>query len=64
MDLGVGNIIFSSALISKEKFSNKNILVSIKKMIPIIGLGLIRLISVKISGYHVSIKYYQINWFY
>ena len=53
MDLGVGNIIFSGGLIASNKYIGKSLLNSMKKTLPVITLGFIRLISVKVSEYHV-----------
>ena len=57
MDLGVGNIIFSGGLTSGVKYQGttwKSALKTFKSSIPVVVLGLGRLLSVKGLEYHVN----------
>jgi len=63
MDLGVGSFVFSNGLVSPEA---RQLPSSIKKNIlgcvPLLLLGLARLVSVTIVGYHENITEYGMHW--
>ncbi|ODV85808.1 hypothetical protein CANARDRAFT_7176 [[Candida] arabinofermentans NRRL YB-2248] len=72
MDLGVGSFVFSMGLISSRSYIrqnftstysySKNLLKSLKNSIPLIILGLIRLISVKSLDYQEHLTEYGLHW--
>lgn len=63
MDLGVGSFVFSNGLVSPEA---RSIPCSLKKNIfscvPLIVLGLFRLVSVSLIGYHENVAEYGVHW--
>lgn len=72
MDLGVGSFVFSMGLISARSYLRqyytggynywKNVVKCLKGCIPIFGLGLVRLISVKGVDYHEHVTEYGKHW--
>lgn len=72
MDLGVGSFVFSMGLISARSYLRqlldnkfnyfKTIKRSFQNSIPIFGLGLIRLLSVKSVDYHEHVTEYGKHW--
>lgn len=69
MDLGVGSFVFSNGIISYIKLSKDwkeskftKIKQSIKSTIVLMTLGLIRLVSVKVTGYQEHVTEYGIHW--
>lgn len=72
MDLGVGSFVFSMGLITTRSYLRqfylggysypKNIIKCVKSCIPIVILGIIRLISVKGVDYHEHVTEYGKHW--
>jgi len=63
MDIGVGSFVFSSGLVSPEA---RQLPSSIKKnffgCLPLLVLGLARLVSVTFVGYHENVTEYGVHW--
>ena len=69
MDVGVGSFVLSLGLVSVKAYANtkparlaKETLRALGKASPIIVLGLIRVIMVKISGYPEHVTEYGVHW--
>jgi phosphatidylinositol glycan class W len=70
MDIGVGSYVFAAAIVSQEarkgldpNRSRLNYLFkSWKESIPMIVLGVLRLVTVKGSGYHEHVTEYGTHW--
>lgn len=69
MDLGVGSFVFSNGIVSSKRLlQNKRyskiekILQSLKSSAVLLLLGIIRLLSVKASGYQEHVTEYGIHW--
>ena len=72
MDLGVGSFVFSAGVISARSLSKdlsdrrtsllQRLVVSIRKTLPLIALGLIRLWSVKGLDYAEHVTEYGVHW--
>ncbi|XP_019130489.2 phosphatidylinositol-glycan biosynthesis class W protein [Larimichthys crocea] len=69
MDFGVGAYVFANALVCPEA-RGKNISGSKKNHItkqllsvwPLVVLGMVRLVSVKMTGYHEHVREYGVHW--
>lgn len=63
MDIGVGSFVFSNGLVSPEA---RQLSSSIRKnmvgCVPLIVLGMARLISVTMVGYHENVTEYGVHW--
>ena len=72
MDLGVGSFVFSAGMVSARSLSKdlsdrgtsllQRLVVSIRKTLPLIALGLIRLWSVKGLDYAEHVTEYGVHW--
>jgi len=65
MDLGVGSFVFSNGLVSPEArqlTSSRSIRKNLLGCVPLLFLGLARLISVTSLGYHENITEYGLHW--
>lgn len=69
MDVGVGAFLFAAALTSKQSRGSLSIekrrvlfLKTLKSVSPLLLLGLIRLLSVKATDYHVTQKRIVFIW--
>lgn len=63
MDLGVGLYIFANSIVSPECLNRKDSVYKIiKSCIPLLILGLLRLVFTKSLDYHVPISEYGVHW--
>lgn len=69
MDFGVGAYVFANALVSPEarrkNFSGSKMSHITKQLLsvwPLVALGMGRLVSVKMSGYHEHVTEYGVHW--
>ena len=59
MDVGVGSFIIANGLNGRTMMSASKML---KKIGPLFVLGLLRVVSVKLSGYHEHVTEYGVHW--
>jgi len=69
MDLGVGSFVFSAGLVAPEarggqggSGTNWGLVKSLKSCAPLLVLGLARLASVTLTGYHGHVTEYGLHW--
>lgn len=64
MDLGAGSFVMAAALVSSRARGKKGpaVVVSIKRIIPLLGLGLIRLLTTKGLEYQEHVSEYGVQW--
>ncbi|CAJ0630304.1 7636_t:CDS:2 [Entrophospora sp. SA101] len=72
MDLGVGSFVFSSGIVSAKPFLKKpenrfkpmkgQLVAAVKHSLPILALGILRLIAVKSSDYQEHVTEYGKHW--
>lgn len=68
MDLGVGSFVFSAGLVAPEArmgyqaTTNSGLIKSLKNCLPLVLLGLARLASVTVTGYHGHVTEYGLHW--
>merc|ERR1719516_137698 len=65
MDLGVGSFVFSNGLVSPEARqmkSSNSIRKNLLGCVPLIILGMVRLVSVATLGYHENVTEYGQHW--
>ncbi|XP_044751943.1 phosphatidylinositol-glycan biosynthesis class W protein-like [Coccinella septempunctata] len=63
MDLGVGLYIFANSIVSPECLNRKDSIAKIvKSCIPLMILGLLRLVFTKSLDYHVPVSEYGVHW--
>ena len=71
MDIGVGSFVFANGIISLEaregtewikKSRTRYLMKAIKVSVPLLILGFVRLLMVKLSGYHNHVTEYGLHW--
>eukprot|EP00794_Sanderia_malayensis_P007860 gene7860-8710_t len=70
LDIGVGSFIFGHAVVSNlargktdhDRIKSRNVFHTISSSMPIIVLGMMRLLSVKASNYQESVTEYGVHW--
>lgn len=63
MDIGTGSIIFSQGLVHGRKINNRASLISsVRSSIPLLLLGLARLLFVKSANYQEHVSEYGVHW--
>ncbi|CAN9501610.1 unnamed protein product [Ophioblennius macclurei] len=69
MDFGVGAFVFANALVCPEArgknisgSKTKHILKQLMSVWPLVALGMVRLVSVKMTGYHEHVSEYGVHW--
>jgi len=63
MDIGVGSFVFSSGLVSPEaRQLSSSIRKNIVGCVPLLVLGIARLVSVALVGYHENVTEYGVHW--
>jgi len=58
----VGSFVLTNSLTSGSALQKGSLFSSLKASIPVLGLGLIRLIAVKVSGYQEHVTEYGVHW--
>ena len=63
MDLGVGSFTFVNGLVSPEARGHRSsLLKNVSGCVPLMMLGLVRLVSVWVLGYHDHVSEYGVHW--
>jgi hypothetical protein len=63
MDIGAAGYAFSFGLMKGLKYEDRiQIMLAFRKSIPILIFGCLRLIFVKLSGYHEHVSEYGVHW--